>query len=226
MLRGIAAGMLLWASACFAVGVGVGVFGGVAMPTGKMGTAGITPYDGSNMSGSPKFGAKAIIGLWRGLEAGAAVAYHLGHAPKDWQDNDFVGEPASTLVPVTLGANYRFDFGNLGLYAGGGGGYYFEKFKGGIWWHYGYQEFIYYATDVSLNGPGFYAGGGVTYDLGPLEIDVSPRYNVVFTPEDFDWEGRGWSNTGRRVYIQTMGVEKDYNDTYLDVLVGVNYYFM
>ncbi|HUU57565.1 MAG TPA: hypothetical protein VMW93_09500 [bacterium] len=226
MARIILAGVLISAAACLALDVGVGVFGGAAMPTGKMGTAGWTPYEGSNLSWSPKVGAKAIVGLWHGLQAEAAVGYHLGHPPKDWQENDFVEEPASTLVPVTVGANYRFDFGNLGLYAGAGGGYYFEKLKSAISWNYGYQEFIYVSTDVSLNGPGVYFGGGVTYALGPLEVDFSPRYNVVFTPATFDMEGWGWAPSGRRYYIQATGLEKDYDDTYVDVLVGVNYYFM
>jgi len=96
MMRGIAAGTLLWASACFAVGIGVGVFGGAAMPTGKMATwensigeLGDNPLTGSDLGLSPKFGAKAIISFGRGWEAEAAVAYHLGHGVKDWQENDF-----------------------------------------------------------------------------------------------------------------------------------------
>jgi hypothetical protein len=155
--------MLLWASACFAVSLGVGVFGGVAMPTGKMATweipdvlpnqPGYSPFTGSDMALSPKFGVKAIIGFGRGWEAEAAVAYHLGHGVKDWQENDFLEEPKSTLIPITVGANYRFNFGKLGLYAGAGGGYYLEKFKGGVWWNAAFREPEYFTTDVSLNGP-------------------------------------------------------------------------
>ena len=236
MLRGIAAGMLLWASACFAVGVGVGAFGGVAMPTGKMGTwevsdvparqPGYSPFTGSDMALSPKFGAKAIIGFWRGLEAEAAVAYHLGHGVKDWEENDFLEEPKSTLIPVTVGANYRFNFGKLGLYAGAGGGYYFEKLKGGVWWNTALREPEYFTTDVSLNGPGLYVGGGVTYAFGRFALDVSPRYNVIFNDGPFDMEGWGWSPSGNKPWIQAMGIDKDYKDMYVDVLIGVNYYFM
>ena len=233
MLRGIAAGMLLWASACFAVGLGVGVFGGVAMPTTKMATwensigeLGDNPLTGSDMGLSPKFGAKAIIGFGRGWEAEAAVAYHLGHGVKDWQENDFLEEPKSTLIPVTVGANYRFNLGKLGLYAGGGGGYYFEKLKGGVWWNTAFREPEYFTTDVSLNGPGLYVGGGVTYAFGPLELDVSPRYNVIFNDGRFDMEAWGWTPSGNKSRIQAIGINKDYNDTYLDVLVGLNYYFI
>ncbi len=233
MARGIAVAILLSASACFAVGLGVGVFGGVAMPTGKMATwenslgeLGDNPLTGSDMGLSPKFGAKAIIGFGRGWEAEAAVAYHLGHGVKDWQENDFLEEPKSTLIPVTVGANYRFNFGDLGLYAGGGGGYYFEKLKGGILTEPATMDATYFTTDVSLNGPGLYVGGGVTYAFGRFALDVSPRYNVIFNDGRFDMEAWGWSPNGNKYFIQAMGINKDYNDTYLDVLVGVNYYFM
>jgi hypothetical protein len=225
MVRSIIAAFAFAAVSAYGWTVGCGVFGGAALPTGKMGTAGLTSYEGGNLSWSPKVGAKAVIGLWRGVQAEGAFAYHVGHGPKDWQENDFVEERASTLVPVTIGANYRLDLGKLGLYVGAGGGYYFEKLKSGVWWHYGYQEYVYFSTDVSLNGPGLYVGGGVTYAIGPLEVDVSPRYNVVFTPSSFDMEGWGWSSAGRRIYVQAVGVEKDYDDTYADLLVGVNYYF-
>jgi hypothetical protein len=226
MARIILAGVLVSAAAAVALDVGAGVFGGAALPTAKMGTEGLVPYDGSNLAWSPKVGGKVIIGLWRGLEAEAAVGYHLGHPPKDWQENDFVEEKASTLVPITVGANYGLDFGKLGLYAAVGGGYYFQKLKSVVWWNYGFQEPEYVSTEISLNGPGLYAGGGVTYALGPLEIDFSPRYNVIFTPASFDMEGFGWAPSGRRSYIQATGIEKDYDDTYVDVLVGLNYYFL
>ena len=233
MLRGIAAGMLLWASACFAVGVGVGVFGGVAMPTTKMATwensigeLGDNCFTGSDMGLSPKFGAKAIIGFGRGWEAEAAVAYHLGHPVKDWQDNPFLEEPKSTLIPITVGANYRFNFGKFGLYAGAGGGYYLEKLKGGILTMPATMDATYFTTDVSLNGPGLYVGGGVTYAFGRFALDVSPRYNVIFNDGRFDMEAWGWSPNGNRYFIQARGIDKDYNDTYVDVLVGLNYYFI
>lgn len=226
MARIILVGVMFSAAACFAVDVGVGVFGGAAVPVGKMGTEGLVPYDGSNLSWSPKAGAKAVIGIWRGLSAEVAVGYHVGHPPKDWQENDFVEEKASTLIPITVGANYGFDIGNFGVYAALGGGYYLETLKSVVSWNYGYQEPIYVSTDVPLNAPGVYAGGGVTYALGPFEIDVSPRYNVIFTPATFDMEGFGWAPSGRRYYIQALGIEKDYDDTYVDVLVGVNYYFL
>ncbi len=212
--------------------VGCGVFGGAALPTGKMATwenslgeLGDNTFTGSDMGLSPKFGAKAIIGFGHGWEAEAAFAYHLGHPVKDWQENDFLEEPKSTLIPVTVGANYKFGFGNFGLYAGAGGGYYFEKFKGGILTKPATMEVEYFTTDVSFNGPGLYFGGGVTYALGPLELDVGPRYTVIFNDGLFDMEGYGWSPGGNRYLIQASGVEKDYNDTYVDVLAGVNYYF-
>ncbi|MEE9456666.1 MAG: hypothetical protein V3W11_05920, partial [bacterium] len=62
--------------------------------------------------------------------------------------------------------------------------------------------------------------------FGRFALDVSPRYNVIFNDGRFDMEAWGWSPNGNKYFIQAMGINKDYNDTYLDVLVGVNYYFM
>jgi len=233
MARIILVGVLLSAAACFAVNVGVGVFGGVAMPTGKMGTwensvgeLGENPLTGSDLGLSPKFGAKAIISLWRGLEAEAAVAYHLGHPVKDWKDNPFLEEPKSTLIPITVGANYKFGLANAGLYAGGGFGYYLLNLKGGILTRPATMNAMYYTTDVSLNAPGVYFGGGFTYSLGNFALDVNPRFNYVFNSGPFDFDGEGWSEDDSRYVLQYRGVEKEYNDTYVDVLVGLNYYFL
>jgi hypothetical protein len=226
MARIIVAGVLISAAAAVALDVGVGLFGGAAVPVGKMGTEGMIQYDGSNLSWSPNVGAKAVIGIWRGLSAEAAVGYHIGHPPKDWQENDFVEEKASTLVPITVGASYGLDFGNFGVYAAAGGGYYLEKLKSIVWWNYGTQEPVYVSTDISLDSPGIYVGGGLTYAFGRFALDVSPRYNVIFNDGPFDMEGWGWSPSGNRYLIQASGVEKDYNDTYLDISAGVNYYFM
>ncbi len=228
----IAAALLLAAASAHGIGVAVGVFGGAAIPTCRMatrpGAGGSNIYfsAGADLGLSPKLGVKVTVGTWRNLEAEAAVAYHLGHAVKDWQDNAYVEEPKNTLIPVTAGANYRLQFGAFSLYAGGGGGYYFEKLKGGLSWNYGNMEIIYYATDTSLDGPGLYAGGGVTYAFGPFAIDVNPRYNVIFNEGSYNIEGPGWAPVGRRYVIQASDVPKNYNDTYLDIYFGVNYYFM
>jgi hypothetical protein len=187
---------------------------------------GDNPLTGSDMGLSPKFGGKVVVGVLPAVGVEAAFAYHLGHPVKDWQDNDFLEEPKSTLIPITVGARYKFDIGKLGLYAGAGGGYYIEKLKGGILTKPATMDATYFTTDVSLNGPGLYVGGGVTYALGPLELDVSPRYNVIFNSGRFDMEAWGWSPSGDKYVLQYRGVDKDYKDTYLDISAGVNYYFM
>ena len=233
MARIILAGILTSAAACFAINVGVGVFGGVAMPTGKMATwensygeLWENPLTGSDLGLSPKFGGKFILSVLPAFDVEAAVAYHLGHPVKDWQENDFLEEPKSTLIPVTVGANYKFALGNAGLYAGGGFGYYLLNLKGGILTRAETMNAMYYTTDVSLNSPGVYFGGGFTYSLGNFALDVSPRFNYVFNSGPLDFEGWGWSEDDTRYLLQVQGMEKDYNDTYVDILVGANYYFM
>ena len=79
MARGIAVGILFWASACFAVDAGVGVFGGAALPTGKMATwenslgeLGENPLTGSDLGLSPKFGGKFVMNVLPPLDVEAA----------------------------------------------------------------------------------------------------------------------------------------------------------
>ena len=187
MARIIVVGVLISAAACFAVDVGVGLFGGVAVPVGKMGTwensigeLGENPLTGSDLGLSPKFGGKFILGVLPAVDVEAGVAYHLGHPVKDWKDNPYLEQPKSTLIPITVGANYKFGLGDAGLYAGGGFGYYLMKWKGGILTRAATMNAMYYTTDVSLNSPGVYFGGGFTYSLGTFALDVSPRFNYLF----------------------------------------------
>ncbi len=233
MLRAISFGVLMAASACLAVNVGVGVFGGAALPTGDMATwensigeLGENPLTGSDLGLSPKFGAKVIVGVLPALDVEAAAAYHLGHPVKDWKDNPFLEEPKSTLIPITLGANYKIKFANVGVYAGAGFGYYLLKLKGGILTRAATMNAMYYTTDVSVNGPGVYFGGGFIYSLGNFALDVNPRFNYVFNSGALDFDGLGWSEDNHRYGLQYRGLEKEYNDTYVDLLVGLNYYFL
>ncbi|UCH79107.1 MAG: hypothetical protein JSU81_03930, partial [Candidatus Coatesbacteria bacterium] len=145
---------------------------------------------------------------------------------KDWVDNPFLEQPESTLIPITVGANYKFGLGNAGLYAGGGFGYYLLKWKGGILTRAETLNATYYTTDISLNAPGVYFGGGFTYSFGNVALDVSPRFNYLFNSGPLDFNGWGWSEDNNRYLLQYRGLEKEYDDTYLDLVVGVNYYFM
>jgi hypothetical protein len=63
----------------------------------------------------------------------------------------------------------------------------------------------YYADDSSSK-PGFYFGWGFVYKFGPAAFNFNPRFNYVF--DTFSDEGWGL------------------DDTYVEGLIGFDYYFM
>ncbi|NIT36261.1 MAG: hypothetical protein GTN49_07150 [candidate division Zixibacteria bacterium] len=208
------------AATAYGIGVGAGGFGGIALPMGDMASE-----DGSDLGMSPKFGGKALIGVIPALDVEVAFAYHLSHKYKDWEDIPGVDEPKTTIIPITFGANYKLMFGDMGVYFGGGGGFYMMKM--GVAGELEIPPFpdpVIITGDVDVNKPGIYFGGGFLYSFGKLALDVSPRFNYVMNSGDF--EGPGEATIEGETYEGTITLEKDYKDMYVDVLFGVDYFFM
>ncbi len=206
----VLAALGLVAAAAYGVGFGFGGFGGIALPMGDMASE-----DGSNLGMSPKFGGKVLIGVMPALDVEVAFAYHLNHKQKDWETIEGVDEPKTTIIPITFGANYKLMFDSMGVYFGGGGGFYMQKMgdTGGFLG----EPFSY---DLEMNKPGIYVGGGFLYSFGSLALDISPRFNYVMNSGDYDLDVTVGGQT------QSFTVTKDYKDMYVDVLFGVDYFFM
>jgi hypothetical protein len=214
MKRWIVAGTLLTATAAYGIGLGAGGFAGIALPLGDM--AGSEEGQG-NLDLSPKLGGKVLIGVLPALDVEVAFAYHLNHPQKDWDWESSWGieEPETTVIPITFGANYKLMFGNAGAYFGAGGGYYMISTGGG-------SEILgeTFTYELSINKPGIYFGGGFIYKFGNLALDLSPRYNIIMNCDDYHVDITYGGET------HTLNINKDYKDTYVDVLVGLDYYFM
>ena len=234
MLRGIAAGILLSASACFAVSVGVGVFGGAALPTGDMASdlvlyyqytpfGGNVGFEGGNMKAGAKLGARAYLAVVAGLEVEAALAYHFNHPQQDWDIPTF-DEPTYRIIPLTAGANYVVRSGPVALYAAGGLGYYFAKGTLTATVNVPPYGDIKLSGDMSVNKPGFYVGGGFRYYLGKFALDAGPRFNYVANDGAYDVDME--YDVGFFRGSVPFEVEKGFNDSFVDILVGANYYFM
>jgi hypothetical protein len=176
--------------------------------------------DHGDLGMSPKFGGKVILEPLPVVDVEVAFGYHLGHTFKDWEDIEGMDEPKVTIIPVTVGANYKFAFGNAGCYFGGGAGYYMEKAKFSGVMDIETPEPITYTAEVSMNKPGVYVGGGFVYNFGKLCLDVNPRFNYVMNKGDYDV-----TMTAEGVEA-TETMEKDYTDMFVDVLFGVDYFFM
>lgn len=206
----VLAALGLAAASAYGVGVGAGGFGGIALPMGDMASE-----DGSNLGMSPKFGGKVLIGVLPPLDVEVAFGYHLGHKQNDWEAIEGIDEPKTTIIPITFGANYKLMFGNMGAYFGGGGGFYMQT-----WQFAGEILTVPFSAELKMNKPGIYVGGGFLYSFGKMAIDVSPRFNYIMNSGDYDLDV---TVQGQTVPIT---VNKDYKDMYVDVLFGVDYFFM
>jgi len=207
------------AAAALGLGLGVGGFGGVALPTGDM-----ADQDHGDMKASPKFGGKVLLDITPMFEVEAAVGYHTGHHLKDWEDTTGIEEPSTKVVPITAGMNVKYVVGPLGVYAGGGFGYYLATIGSTGVLAIPLVGNVAYSADTNVNGLGFYGSGGVLVRFGKLAVDINPRYNYVVNDGTYDytlkWDWNGIGGTEHGTY------EKDWKDSYVDVLFGVDYFFM
>lgn len=226
MKRRIVFILLLAAGTAWSIGLGVGGFGGVAFPTGAMADeddSGNDDWDGSELGSSPALGAKVILGIIPLLELEAAFAYHTGHASDVFADAPEIDEATAKITPITFGANVKYRAGLIGVYGGGGLGYYFGNFKAS-----GTMESIVgeipIEGETTVDAMGVYLSGGIRFYIGALAVDLNPRYHVIMNDGDHDvtvsaeYEGFHWS--------ETETLKKTFNDTYVDIRVGVDYYFL
>ncbi len=206
----------LFAASAYGIGVGAGGFGGIALPMGSMASeddATTEEWDGGELGMSPKFGGKVLIGVIPALDVEVAFAYHLKHEEKDVEEG---AEPVTAkIIPITFGANYKMMFDAMGVYFGGGAGFYMEK-----WEQSGDLMGVPVTIEASINKPGIYFGGGFMYSFGKLALDVNPRFNYVMNSGDVDFDVTVGGET------ETITVKKDFSDMFVDVLFGVDYFFM
>jgi len=220
----------LAASGAFALGLGVGGFGGVALPAGEMANNTWVGY-GGGMEASSQLGVKLLLEVTPvlGLEAAGAYQpdFRFNH-PEELYYNTRSTVPS---IPMTFGAHLKYRSGSLAVYGGGGAGYYLSRVKFSDYVLGPNGTEIPWETTAAINAPGFYASAGVLMAFGKFALDVNPRYTFVLNEGEYDYTyewgggtqaqaGPGSSGSGSGTYY------KPWNDSYFNVLVGVNYYFM
>jgi len=191
-----------------AVGLGVGLFGGYALPSGDM-LAG----DGFDLRPSPVLGVRAFFDVHKHFGADVAAAYDFNFPPgvKGYEEYAEITE----LLPVNVGAYYKLEVARFRFSAGGGAGYYVMKTKvvtsaERIDSGFGIRR----PVRVSFNAPGLYAGGAASYTFGKFAATLAPRYHYIFNSGEYD---------GETIYGGTLTVEKSWDDSYFEILAGVTY---
>jgi outer membrane protein W len=231
MRKAILAGAVSAASAAWGMGLAVGVFGGTAFPEGDMTATGVrrvcvSRLEGGDAQPSGKLGGRALLGVTGAVDVEVAASYHFNHDAKSWSSVYSYGEePTLSLIPVTLGARYNFRAPYGRFYLGAGAGYFFEKLglSGGSW--YGFGTFDYYG-EVAVNAPGAYVAAGITYRVWNLEFEAGPRFTSIWNSGEYDYtyEARRVWPTNDFVEVRPCSFVKDYNDTYVDLILGASYY--
>lgn len=100
--------ILITAAPAWAVVWGLGAAGGLGVPVG----------DFADIAGTSAVAdGRAIFCLTPNTSLTAGVAYRFNHKPKDFARSE---EASYDVIPVLVGANYRFDYLPCMPYAGGG----------------------------------------------------------------------------------------------------------
>jgi hypothetical protein len=172
-------------------------------------------------------GGKAVLYFTPavGVEA-AAVKYPYLPSEQDEETwNGLISKPYATVSPITVGPVYKWNWHGCGVYAVAGLGYFPVRYTltAGSW-----QDFDYvYKGVLKINSAGAFGGVGVCYRLGPFEAELSPRYAVAWNKGtyDYDYECKayGYNHPVTTTY-GSKSVVKAFNDSFVDLRAGVNFY--
>ncbi|MEE9456832.1 MAG: outer membrane beta-barrel protein [bacterium] len=172
-----------------AIVLGLAVDGGFGMPVGDYGEI---------VGASAVVDGRAVICLTPNLSLTAGAAYRIKHNPKDFEGADVA---SYDVIPILLGANYRFDYLPVMPYVGGGAAAAVSK-----------------ATVPAAAGPeeykatrlGAFAEGGMEYYLAEnFGLDLRGRFIATLG--------------GDAVTYKDAPVEAD-NYMAFDALVGLFFY--
>ncbi len=161
--------ILISAAPAWAVVWGLGVAGGLGVPVGDFG----------DVAGpSAVADGRAIFCLTPNTSLTAGVAYRFNHKPRDFAGSE---KASYDVIPVLVGANYRFDYLPCMPYAGGG-----------------VAGAISRATVPTRAEPeeqksvrlGVFAEGGMEYYLGVnYGLDVRGRFISAFGGDKATYDG-------------------------------------
>jgi hypothetical protein len=233
----------------FTASLSVTVYGGGVFPLGGLGSSEAGHFDfliqdnpegphdlvdilgftlnGSNAAVSPGMGGKVEFGVKPWLDIETGFTYHFARGSGVPASED-VKEIRTGIAVLSAGANYKRPLGSVGVYLGGGAGYYFEEVElnaSGT----GRSGFVYsdvYTLDktVFVTGPGLYFGGGLEIPLSKRTfLDVGSRAHWVLNDGDYSikiHEEYGYDPYYAHEYVFDTPVHKTYNDLFVEVLVG------
>lgn len=199
---------LFYPAATYAVGLAIGVFGGYAVPTGDM-----AAEEGFDLRPSTVLGVRAFFDVHNRFGAEFGGAYNFNYPPRTKR---YQWAETTELLRINVGVYYKVDAGSFRFSPGGGVGYFFLTTKLASTVRGYDSDFgnVRYPVEVSINTPGIYGGGGVSYLLGRFALAVTPRFNYIFNSGEYDGEIKDGG---------TLTVVKEWDDSYFEVSAGIIY---
>jgi hypothetical protein len=208
--------LLIVNSVC-GVGLNVGAFGGLAVPTGGMRTEG-----GFELRSSPEVSVVGLLGFNKRFGLEIRGGYQFNHPPRT---NEYDWAEYTRVIPVNGGGYLKTTRGNIGFSLSGGLGYYFLQTKlvgtidavGVCDTGFGNRA---YPVRVNINALGLYGAVSLSYIFGKLGLVFMPRFNYVF--DEGTYEGKEIRGAAEE---RNVLINKIWNDPYFELLLGVTYEF-
>jgi hypothetical protein len=235
-----------------AAGVGVGLYGGAALPVGGLASSDLGYFNwliqdnpgsehdlvdvqgltltGGDAAPCPAAGVKLLVDVaaWLDVEAGAFYRFNRSrHA----NAKSAVESAEAKITGALAGANFKRDLGPFHARVGGGAGYYFTEvslYASGE----GRSGFVYsrvYTLDksVAFSAPGGFVSAALSYPLSEkISTDLTSRYHRVANGGVYDvrvHETYGYEPYYEHEYVFETPLRKAYDDQFVDILVGVTY---
>jgi hypothetical protein len=169
--------------------------------------------DGFDLRPSAALGVRAFFDFQEHVGVDMAAGYDFDFPPgiKGYEERAEITE----LLPVNVGAYYKLEVARFRFSAGGGAGYYFLKTKLVTSAERADSGFgVLRPVRVSFNAPGLYGGGAASYTFGRFAVTLAPRYHYIFNRGEYE---------GEITYGGNLTVEKNWDDSYFEILAGVTY---
>lgn len=192
---------------------GFGLFGGASFPAGPTGSAA-----GFNLGSGALLGGCFRVATGDIGDIEIAASYHPRHRPRDFTPSATTRESKFTVTPVTVGANGTYQLeGHFGFRAGVGAGFYILK-----WFEEGTAagENGDFKRILEIDRAGFFGTLGPVLQFEGFAFELLGRFHYIIDEDEYNYRydvgGPGLPAT----FI------KGYNDMFVDVTVGVTYYFI
>jgi hypothetical protein len=235
-----------------AAGVGLGLYGGAALPVGGLGSSDLGYFNwlsqdnpgsehdlvdirGLTLSGAdaapcPAAGVKLLVDVARWLDVEAGAFYQFNRSRHSNAKSAFESAEAE-ITGALAGVNLKRELGPFRARVGGGAGYYFAKVSlyasGECRSGFVYSRVYTLDKSVAFSAPGGFVSAALSYPLSEkISMDLTSRYHRVANGGTYDvrvHETYGYEPYYEHEYVFDTPLHKAYDDQFVDIAAGLTY---